>query len=104
MFRRADGVWDHFYRGFPADHAGAQGELGQVRAVPAVTGACLLIGRALFAELGGFDEALPVTHNDTSLCRRVRERELLVAVTPRARLLHHESLSRGHTLVSADAR
>jgi GT2 family glycosyltransferase len=103
MFRRPDGVWDHFYRGYPEDHAGGGGELRQVRAVPAVTGACLLIARGLFAGLGGFDEGLPVTHNDTHLCRRVRRRGLLVAVTPHARLLHHESISRGHALVPPDA-
>jgi GT2 family glycosyltransferase len=95
MFRRPDGVWDHFERG---RHA----ELRQVRSVPAVTGACLLIGRALFDEVGGFAEPLPITHNDTDLCRRVRARGLVVAVTPHARLLHYESLSRGHGVVPPD--
>ena len=97
MFRRPDGVWDHFSRGMPGDHPGERGELRQVRAVPAVSAACLLIHRDLFLELNGFDERLPVTHNDTDLCRRVRERGLLVAVTPHARLLHYESLSRGYS-------
>ena len=97
MFQRADGVWDHFHRGMPGDHPGERGELRRLRAVPAVSAACLLIRRELFLELNGFDERLPVTHNDTDLCRRVRERGLLVAVTPHARLLHYESLSRGYS-------
>jgi len=95
MFRRADGVWDHFHRGAAGDFPGERGELRRVRAVPAVSAACLLMRRALFLELNGFDEGRPVTHNDTDLCRRVRQRGLLVAVTPHARLLHYESLSRG---------
>jgi GT2 family glycosyltransferase len=98
MFRRSDGVWDHFSRGMPGDHPGERGELRQVRSVPAVSAACLLLRRELFLEMNGFDEARPVAHNDTDLCRRVRARGLLVAVTPHARLLHYESLSRGYAL------
>jgi GT2 family glycosyltransferase len=92
-----DGQWVHVYRGWPANHFGERRELLAVRAVPAVTGACLLLRRRLFLDLGGFDERLPVTHNDVDLCRRVRERGLTVAVTPHARLIHYESLSRGYT-------
>jgi GT2 family glycosyltransferase len=95
MFQRRDGVWDHFGRGLWPDHTE---ELRQVRAVPAVSAACLLLRRGLFEDVGGFDEALPVVHNDTDLCRRLRGRGQLVAVTPHARLLHYESLSRGYTL------
>jgi GT2 family glycosyltransferase len=102
LFRRTDGVWDHLGRSLPGDASGERGELRQVRAVPAVSAACLLIRRDLFFELGGFDEARPVTHNDIDLCRRVRARGLLVAVTPHARLLHYESLSRGYTLTPPD--
>jgi len=102
MFRRSDGVWDHLGRGLPGDAPGERGELRQVRAVPAVSAACLLVGRDLFFELGGFDESRPVTHNDADLCRRARARGLLVAVTPHARLLHYESLSRGYTLTPPD--
>jgi GT2 family glycosyltransferase len=102
MFRRADGVWDHFYRGQPDTTFAKNEESRFVRTVPAVTGACLMIGRQLFTGLGGFDESLAVTHNDTDLCRRVRAKGLVVAVTPHARLLHYESLSRGHALVPPD--
>jgi len=102
MFRRADGVWDHYGRGLPGDHPGECSELRQVRAVPAVSAACLLVRRDRFFELGAFDEDRPVTHNDVDLCRRARGCGLLVAVTPHARLLHYESLSRGYALTPAD--
>jgi GT2 family glycosyltransferase len=96
-----DGAWTHLYRGRHFADPGDHGELRRVRQVPAVTGACLMIRRNLFRHLGGFDERLPVTGNDVDLCRRVRELGYLVAVTPHARLLHFECLSRGY---SAEAR
>ena len=95
MFQRGDGVWEHLGHG--------QTTIGsEVRSVPAVSAACLLIGRELFEELGGFDETRPVTHNDVDLCRRVRACGRLIALTPHARLLHYESLSRGYTPTPPD--
>lgn len=91
------GGWTHLYRGCPGDHLGDQGELWRVREVPAVTGACLLIRRGLFEELGGFSERYPIIGNDVDLCCRVRQRGLAVGITPYARLLHYESLSRGYS-------
>jgi GT2 family glycosyltransferase len=95
MLPRSDGLWVHPYRGEPAS---AHTELREVRSVPAVTAACLLIRRDLFDSLGGFDESLPLTMNDVDLCRRVRERGKLVLVTPRAKLVHYEGLTRGFSV------
>jgi len=81
---RDDGRWVHV-RDVP----------DRIRAVPAVAAACLLMRRATFVAVGGFDESLAVTYNDVDLCCRLRQRGLLVAVTPHARLLHYEGLSRG---------
>ena len=72
--------------------------------MPAVTAACLLMRREQFAALGGFDERLPVTFGDVDLCRRVREEGRLVVVTPHARLMHYESLTRGYSLDELKAR
>jgi GT2 family glycosyltransferase len=94
IFPRSDGTWTHRYRGLRAD-GGDEPALRQVRAVPAVTGACLLLHREYFRALGGFDEGLPLTFSDVELCCRLRARGLLVVVTPHARLFHYESLSRG---------
>jgi GT2 family glycosyltransferase len=100
---RGDGNWVHLHRGRPVRSAGEEGELRQVRTVPAVTGACLLMRREQFLELGGFDERLPVTFSDVDLCCRVRQRGLLVVVTPHARLFHFECLSRGYAVDSPGA-
>lgn len=37
-----------------------------------VTGACLLTGRDLFVELGGFCEDQPLNYNDVDFCLKVR--------------------------------
>lgn len=88
LFPDATGRWVHVGRGLPVSD-------GVVRSVPAVTGACLLVSRRLFADLGGFDERLALTYNDVDFCCRARQRGLAVAVTPHARLLHYEGLTRG---------
>jgi GT2 family glycosyltransferase len=46
--------------------------------------------------LGGFSDQFPVTGNDVDLCCRARQQGLVTAITPHARLLHYESLSRGY--------
>ena len=63
----------------------------------AVTGACLLVSKALYNELMGLDElAFPVAFNDVDFCLRVRSRGLRVILEPGALLYHFESKSRGY--------
>ena len=63
--------------------------------VSAVTGACLLVRRSVWDEVGGLDEALAVAFNDVDFCLKVRARGYTNVFTPYAELRHHESLSRG---------
>ncbi len=88
----ADGDWQHVGRGQPAAALG-----DEVHCVSAVTGACLLMRRDRFLEMNGFNERFPVTLNDVDLCCRARQRGWLSVVTPHARLVHFESLSRGYS-------
>jgi GT2 family glycosyltransferase len=85
----------HAFWGFPADHPGYYDLARVVRNCSAVTAACLLTRKALFEELGGFDEAFAISYNDVDLCLRMRERGYLVVYTPYAVLYHHQSASRG---------
>jgi len=85
----------HAFWGFPADHPGYYDLARVVRNCSAVTAACLLTRKALFDELGGFDEAFAISYNDVDLCLRMRERGYLVVYTPYAVLYHHQSASRG---------
>ncbi len=88
------GIWQHVHRGEKWDFA--RTDMQEARVAAAVTGACLLMRRGRFLELGGFDERFPVTHNDVDLCLRARQRGWLTVVTPHARLMHFESLTRGY--------
>jgi GT2 family glycosyltransferase len=68
--------------------------LNLTRNVSAVTGACLAIRTALFAELGGFDLQFPVNYNDIDLCFRVRQSGYRIVYEPRCVLRHDECQTR----------
>jgi O-antigen biosynthesis protein len=64
-------------------------------AVAAVTAACMLMRRALFLRLHGFNENnLPVAYNDVDLCLRITDKGLPIVLQPQLALTHHESISR----------
>jgi GT2 family glycosyltransferase len=85
----------HAFWGFPADHPGYYDFARVIRNYSAVTAACLMTRRAVFQEIGGFDEAFDISYNDVDLCLRLRQRGYLVVYTPYASLYHHQSASRG---------
>jgi GT2 family glycosyltransferase len=67
-----------------------------VRNVSAVTGACLLTPRDLYAKLGGLeDKELRVGYSDVEYCIKVLEAGLRCVYVPQAELIHYESRSRG---------
>jgi GT2 family glycosyltransferase len=89
------GTADHIMRGFPSDADGYAGSLSCTREVSAVTGACMVMRRQLFVELGGFDESFATHYQDVDLCLRVRSTGRRILFTPRAVLRHHEGATRG---------
>jgi GT2 family glycosyltransferase len=89
------GTADHIMRGFPATADGYAGSLSCTREVSAVTAACMLMRRPLFADLGGFDEHFSTHYQDVDLCLRVRRSGRRILYTPRAVLRHHEGATRG---------
>jgi GT2 family glycosyltransferase len=68
------------------------------RAMPAVTGACLLVARALWQQLGGFDEAYMNGGEDIDLGFRARAAGRLNVVALRSVVRHHVSASPGRKL------
>jgi GT2 family glycosyltransferase len=63
----------------------------------AVTAACLVVARDRFLAVGGLDERnFAVAYNDVDLCLRLNQRGWQSLYEPRAVLIHHESVSRGH--------
>jgi len=64
--------------------------------VSAVTAACLVVRRESFEAIGGLDEKhFAVAFNDVDLCMRLNQKGWQSLYEPRARLVHHESVSRG---------
>ena len=60
----------------------------------AVTGACLLTRSALFADVGGFDEAYRTECQDIALCLAMRRRGFEMAVINAGRIIHLENATR----------
>ena len=89
------GVAHHAFRWAPREVLGVPRLADLPRNCSAVTGACMLVPRRVFDEVGGFDEELRVVLNDIDLCLRIRERGYAVIYTPHALLYHHEGSSRG---------
>ena len=69
-----------------------------VRPVPALTGACVLVKRALWQQLGGFDEGYVNGGEDVDLCFRARAVGRTNAVALRSVVRHHISASVGRKL------
>lgn len=61
----------------------------------AATGACLMMRREVFNQVGGFAQELAVAFNDVDLCYSIYEAGYYNMVRNDVRLYHHESLSRG---------
>jgi ADP-heptose:LPS heptosyltransferase/GT2 family glycosyltransferase len=94
MFLAGLGLARHAFRFAASDEPGYFGLARTPRNVMAVTGACMLMRRAHFAALGGFDEAHEVINNDLDFCLRTHDAGLRTVYTPHATLIHHELASR----------
>ena len=68
----------------------------------AVTGACMMLERRKFDEVGGFDESFAINYNDVELCMRLYERGYFNVLRADAVLVHAESVSRGKPALSEE--
>ena len=89
------GVAGHIYNGLGCESRGYFGMVNVIRDCSAVTAAAMMMRKAVFDKVGGFNEELRVCYNDVDLCLRLREKGYLVVYTPYAELYHYESISRG---------
>lgn len=89
------GVANHIYTGQVSGHPGHGARAMVSQNMSAVTGACLVVKREVYQQLGGLDERLQVAFNDIDFCLRLREAGYRNVWTPFAELVHHESASRG---------
>jgi O-antigen biosynthesis protein len=93
------GAADYPWVGTPMDDPGYLGLLSYPHTVSAVSGAAMLIRRAVFDALGGMDEAYTIAYGDIDFCLRAAKAGYRCIWTPRATLLHEA----GQTLRSVFA-
>ena len=92
----------HTHYRLSKDNLGYMGRLCYAQNVTAVTGACLMVSRADFDRVGGFDEDFAVALNDVDFCLKLRQKGLLNVFTRFAELFHYESASRGSDVEGAE--
>lgn len=92
-------VAGHWHLGIQRGSPGYYGRAALTQELSAVTAACMMLRKSVYAEVGGMDEtSLAVAYNDIDLCLRIREKGYRIVWTPHAELYHHESASRGKDL------
>ena len=89
------GVANHSHKYAPASSPGYFGRLLISANYAAVTGACLMVTKERYLNIGGLDEELAVAYNDVDFCLRLLQKRYLNIVLSHVRLYHHESRSRG---------
>ena len=89
-----NGIAQSAFRGFPAEHPGVNRQLQMTRNYSAVSGACLLMRREVFQQIGGFDEKLSGALADVDLCLKMRRAGYLIVYTPLAKLCWDPSPTR----------
>ena len=76
--------------------AGYYGRARVLQPVSAVTGALMLVKKAAFLEVGGFDaERFPTSYNDVNLWLRMADAGYRCLFNPEVQAFHEESKSRG---------
>jgi GT2 family glycosyltransferase len=90
------GVARHVHKHLPKGDTGFNGRAVLTQNFSAVTGACLVVKKALFEQVGGLnDQELAVGFNDVDFCLKLGEAGYRNIWTPHAELIHHESATRG---------
>jgi len=75
------------------------------RQVDYISGACIMLPKALWQELNGLDESfVPAYFEDTDLAFRIRARGLKTVYCPLAQVVHFEGLSSGTSTASGMKR
>lgn len=89
------GIAGHAFLNCSREDPGTNGRMIVAHEYSAVTGACLMVRRKVFDQVGGFDPRLAVAFNDIDFCMRLRALGYHNVWTPFAELYHCESRSRG---------
>ena len=90
------GIAGHAFAGSLYENPGYCGRIHMVQNYSAVTAACMMVKKAVFEKVQGFDERYAVAFNDVDLCLKMRKEGYLIVYTPYAEFNHYESKSRGY--------
>ena len=85
----------HSHRGLSGDHPGYFNRANARQNLSAVTGACLVVRKSIYHQVGGLEEAFTVAYNDVDFCLKVQTAGYRNIYTPYAELYHYESKTRG---------
>jgi len=92
--------WNYGRNGNAADP-----KYNYVRQVDYISGACIMLPKTLWDELGGFDDYyVPAYYEDTDIAFRVREKGYKTVYTPFSQVFHFEGLSSGTSVASGMKR
>jgi GT2 family glycosyltransferase len=92
----------NYGNGMPGHSPGEFGMLAVPHEVSGVTGACALIRRSAYFEVGGFSTVFPASFNDVDFGYKLLDRGYRIIWTPRVRLFHFESASRARIVVDSE--
>lgn len=93
-------VWNYGRNGNPFEP-----RFNYTRQVDYVSGACIMLRKEVWDELGGFDEFFaPAYYEDNDLAFRVRAKGLRTYYTPFSQIVHFEGISSGTSVTSGVKR
>jgi O-antigen biosynthesis protein len=90
------GFVGHLFLNAPEHYRGLLGSVDWYRNFYAVTGACQMIRKSVFTELGGYDERFQLVFSDIELCLKAISKGYRVLYTPNTVIKHLEGKSRGY--------
>lgn len=90
------GLTTHLFHGWKGTGDRLFGSPSDYRDCLAVTGACQMLRREVFDEIGGYDEEYALCYSDIAFCLDAIANGLRVMVTPHAVLRHYECQTRGY--------
>jgi GT2 family glycosyltransferase len=96
------GLCDHAFRGLPRKAAGYTARASVEQEYAAVTAACMLIRKSVYAAVGGLDEDFASAYNDIDFCLRLRKAGHGIVWSAQAELWHHETVTFGKHYADAD--
>jgi GT2 family glycosyltransferase/2-polyprenyl-3-methyl-5-hydroxy-6-metoxy-1,4-benzoquinol methylase/glycosyltransferase involved in cell wall biosynthesis len=96
------GFAEHLFRSLRPGDWGLMGSTMWYRDVSAVTGACLMVRRDVFDEVGGWDEDFQLCGGDVELCLSIGRAGYRIVCTPFANVAHVEGATRGSFIPQED--